>query len=82
MIETIGWIGSTMLAICGLPQVIHTIGLGCAKGLSWWFLGLWGGGEILCSIYTYLQLGWDPLHFNYGINMLFISIMIYYKYRR
>ena len=45
----IGWLGSIMLALCAVPEVIQTYrNKRCA--VSWGMLILWGGGEILVLI--------------------------------
>jgi len=75
--ETIGYIGGILLAICGLPETIRTIKDGRCH-LGWPFLFMWFFGEILMGIYT-LKL-WDgPLLFNYGFNILLVGIMVFYK---
>ena len=75
--ETIGYIGGLLLAICGLPETIRTI-KDKRCHLGWPFLFMWFFGELLMSIYT-LEL-WDgPLLFNYGFNILLVGIMVFYK---
>lgn len=36
--KTIGWIGSILFALCGLPQAIHSMRHGHSDGLTWGFL--------------------------------------------
>ena len=75
--ETIGYIGGLLLAICGLPETIRTI-KDKRCHLGWPFLFMWFFGELLMGIYT-LEL-WDgPLLFNYGFNILLVGIMVLYK---
>jgi len=76
--ETIGWLGSALFAICGFPQAIQCAKDGHARGLNWFFLLCWFGGEVLTSVYV-----WDkmdiPLLANYAVNMVFLLVMLRYK---
>ena len=75
--ETIGYLGGLLLAICGIPEVIRTIKDGRCH-LGWPFLLLWFWGEVLMEVYS-IEL-WDyPLMFNYSANIVLVGIMLYYK---
>lgn len=79
--EIIGWIGGILLAFCGLPEAVLAIQTKQCL-LSWSFLLMWLIGEILALTYVILKakkVSLLPLIFNYGLNILFISIMIFYK---
>ena len=76
--EYIGWIGSILLAFCGLPQAIESFKTKNSDGLTWGFLIMWGVGEIFTIIYILPKWHW-PLIFNYTANIIFISIIVYYK---
>jgi uncharacterized protein with PQ loop repeat len=76
--EYIGWIGSILLAFCGLPQAIESYKTKNSDGLTWGFLSMWGAGEILTVIYILPKWHW-PLIFNYTANIIFIAIILYYK---
>ena len=76
--EYIGWIGSILLAFCGLPQAIESYKTKNSDGLTWGFLGMWGMGEIFTIIYILPKWHW-PLIFNYTANIIFIGIILYYK---
>jgi len=76
--EYIGWIGSILLAFCGLPQAIESYKTKNSDGLTWGFLIMWGVGEIFTIIYIIPKWHW-PLIFNYTANIIFISIIVYYK---
>jgi uncharacterized protein with PQ loop repeat len=76
--EYIGWIGSILLAFCGLPQAIESYKTKNSDGLTWGFLGMWGMGEIFTIIYIIPKWHW-PLIFNYTANIIFIAIILYYK---
>lgn len=72
------WIGSILLAICGLPQAIKSYKEGHAYDVSWIFLLLWLGGEIALLIDRFPKHDW-ALVLNYIANIAFISIILKYK---
>lgn len=76
--ETIGWLGSILLAFCGLPQAIESYKTKSSEGLTWAFISMWFIGEILTIIYILPQMVL-PLLFNYTANVIFLSVIIYYK---
>lgn len=76
--ETIGWIGSILFAVCGLPQAVQSIRDGHSRGLNWTFLLCWLGGEIFTLIYIFPKSDW-PLIFNYTLNLVFLGIIVRYK---
>ena len=76
--ENIGWLGSILLAFCGLPQAIESIKTKSSEGLTWGFIGMWFIGEICTFIYILPKMDL-PLLFNYTANIIFLSIIIYYK---
>ena len=85
LIETIGWTGNIIFAICGLPQVVKTFRSKSAHDLSELFLWLWLIGELLTFIYI-LASDWRsatthfPLYFNYAVNLFMASYLIWAKY--
>lgn len=78
MINIIGWIGSIFLAFCGLPQAIKSIKNKNSDGMTWGMLILWQLGECTTMIYIILKKEY-PLFFNYIFNIIFVSIIIYFK---
>lgn len=78
MIETIGWIGSILFALCGVPQAFKSIKDGNSDGLSWLFLLMWFFGELLSMVYA-IHLKLWPLLFNYSFNFFCLLIVIYYR---
>ena len=74
----IGWLGSILLAFCGLPQAIESYKTKSSEGLTWGFIGMWFIGEIMTFIYILPQMVL-PLMFNYTANIIFLAIIIYYK---
>lgn len=78
MNEFFGWIGSALFAICGLPQALQSIKDGNSRGLNWFFLLAWFGGEIFTIIYVWPKMDL-PLLANYAVNLIFLGIMLKYK---
>ena len=78
MLENIGWLGSILLAFCGLPQAIESIKTKSSEGLTWGFIIMWFLGEICTFVYILPKLDL-PLLFNYTANIIFLSIIIFFK---
>jgi len=76
-LKTIGYIGGILLAFCSLPEVARTIMDGKCY-IGWGMLVTWGLGELLVFIYI-LPKKDKPLLLNYGINLVLIGILLYYK---
>lgn len=76
--ELIGWVGAMLFAICGLPQAIECYKQGHSRGLNWFFLGAWLGGEMLTIIYVWPKADY-PLLANYFMNLVFLSVMLKFK---
>lgn len=76
--ETLGWIGSILFAICGLPQAYQSVKDGHSRGLNWFFLLAWLGGEVLTIAYVWPKADL-PLLFNYFTNLVFLLVMLRYK---
>jgi uncharacterized protein with PQ loop repeat len=76
--EFIGWLGNILLSVSGLPQAYLSIKTKSAAGISWGMLVCWYFGEWFALVYgMYLQKG--PLVLNYVLNIVFITVIIYYK---
>ena len=78
--ENIGWIGSILLAFCGLPQAIESFKTKSSAGLTWGFLFMWFIGELCTFLYILPKMDL-PLLVNYSANIIFLIIIIYYKIR-
>lgn len=78
MIDTIGWVGSLLLAWCGLPQAYSSIKEGHSHGMAWGTIIMWLLGEICLVIYVVPKLDW-PLILNYASNILIVSVILWYK---
>lgn len=76
--ELIGWIGSILFAICAAPQAVQCAKDGHARGLNWFFLLAWLGGEIFTIIYIWPKQD-IPLLANYLVNLIFLVVMLRYK---
>ena len=76
--ETCAWIGALLLGFCGLPQAIKCWKEGHAEGLSWGFLLMWAGGEVMTLAYVISKMDM-ALMFNYIVNTLLIFVILFYK---
>lgn len=79
--EFLGWIGGILLAFCGIPEVISTV-RNKRCNLSHGFIWMWFLGELFVFIPVLKNSLGDYLIFNYLFNIILISVLIYYKYRR
>lgn len=78
LLDVLGWAGALLLAFCGMPQAIHSWRTGSSSGVTWGLISMWGLGEVLTMAYVFPKMDW-PLLFNYSANILFISVIVYYK---
>ena len=78
--QYIGWAGNGLLALCSIPQGIKCIRNGHAKGLDPWFLWMWYLGEMMAFTYHLHTSTKLPQVVNYTINILMITIIVWYKY--
>lgn len=76
--EIIGWIGSLLLMFCGLPMALDALKTK-KDNTNLTFLLMWYFGEILSFIYALPKSNIIPIICNYGINILLISIILYYN---
>lgn len=75
--ELVGWIGSMLLALCGLPQAIKSIRSGTSRGISLLMLLMWFSGEVFGLVYV-ISLASYPLIFNYFLNLVLLLIILKY----
>ncbi len=78
MVEYIGWISATLLALCAFPQAYLSVKQGHSDGVSNMFLTMWGLGELFGIVYV-VAINSAPLTFNYLLNILLIGIISRYK---
>ena len=76
--DAIGWLGSILFALCGLPQAIKSYKEKHSNGLAWGFLLMWLWGEIFTFAYVLPKMDY-PLLANYVVNFLFLIVIIWYK---
>jgi len=77
----LGWIGSVLCALCGLPQAYKCFRQGHSIGVSRAFIFMWLIGEVCFIIATWGSfgfIGW--LMLNYFCNIFFIGVIIKYMF--
>lgn len=77
--ELLGWAGTFLLAVCGLPQLIKSFREGHSRGISWLFILAWFWGEVFFITYLLINNRDPILLFNYTVNLGFSSGILYYK---
>lgn len=73
-----GWLGATLLALCGLPELILTIQNNHCN-IGWGMLSCWLIGELLVLIHVSSNIKDKALLLNYTTNLLIVGIMMGYK---
>jgi len=81
LLNTLGWLGGILLAFCALPEVVSTF-MTKKCGLTWGFLLSWYVGEWLTAIPVFLLIKSPFLMFNYGLNIILITYLIYVKIKQ
>lgn len=81
LLELSGWLGSILLALCAVPEVISAF-ITKKCGLTWGFLLIWYIGEWLTFFPVMIYIKTPFLIFNYGLNILLITYLIYIKVRQ
>ncbi len=79
-LEIVGWIGSILFAICGIPQALQSYKQKHSHGISKAFLMMWLAGELLTMAYIFPKQDY-PLLFNYSVNIACLAVICWYKYR-
>jgi len=74
----IGWLGSVLFALCGLPQAIQSYKQKHSNGLTWMFLLMWFFGEVFTFAYVLPKMDY-PLLANYVVNFAFLIVIIWFK---
>lgn len=80
MSSWLGWIGSICFAVCGVEEAYKAY-LHKRCDIGWWMLITWQIGEMATLLAIIVDAPLTYLLFNYAINLLCISIMIWYKWR-
>lgn len=79
--NTLAWLGSILLGCCAIPELYSTVkSKKCS--LSWGFLLLWFFGEVFVLVPVLAKGLGAFLVFNYSLNTIIISILIYYKVKK
>lgn len=78
--ELIGWLGSILLAACGMPLAWQSFKQKHSNGISNTFLAMWLVGELLTFAYILPKQDY-PLLFNYSLNIICIVVVIRYKFK-
>lgn len=78
--DLIGYVSGIMLALCGLPEAIRSY-KNKRCDIGWGLLIMWMLGEIGLLIYETKTLA-IPRILNYSCNIIFISVMIFYKVKK
>ena len=75
----IGWIGSILLAFCGIPQAYKCYKKGNTDGISKIFAFMWLLGEICFAIAVWVEFGFILwMMANYFINIISVLIILRY----
>jgi len=83
--EFIGWIGSVLLVVCGIPLAYESFKTGKSKAFDTrfgtMFLWMWGVGELLSLAYvvSFEDTKW-PLIAMGTINTIMVSIILKFVY--
>jgi len=80
MIESLGILGSVLLALCGLPMLLKALKDKHVDGVSLGFLWMWFLGEVFVFVYVYFTSMDYILLANYGLNVIVIGKIMLIKY--
>ncbi len=77
--DVLGWVGSIMFAVCGVPQAWQCIKNKNAYGINSLFIFLWFLGEVFYIISVLLKFGFVSwMMFNYILNIICILVIGFY----
>lgn len=80
-VNLLGWVGSICFALSAAPQAWKCHKQGHGHGLSHGTLGLWVVGEVATLWYVLISIGLNwPLVTNYGLNLVFLFVILRYRY--
>jgi len=80
MTELVGWLSQFLFMISAAPQAYKVYVQGHAQGLSHLMIWLWTLGESLAIVYSMLTYVPLPIQINYCVNVLFMLIILKYRY--
>ncbi len=80
MIDIFGWLGSTLFALCAVPQLLKVRRDGHARGMCWSFLCMWLFGAIFSIAYAINQpvIQIPPL-MNYIATTAIVGLIVFVK---
>ena len=79
IVAVCGWLGTVLLGICGLPQLVKSCREGHSHGISWLFILAWFFGEIFFLVYILVESKGIILVMNYSLNLVFAGGILFYK---
>jgi uncharacterized protein with PQ loop repeat len=74
----LGWSAGILLSLCGVPELLRAI-QDSKCHLGYGMLSCWLLGEILAAIHVYRSHRDFALLTNYGINIIILIVLWYYK---
>ena len=77
-VQAFGWTYSLAFALSALPQSIKSHKEGHSKGIADGMLQLWILGEMAGLFYGFGLMEY-PIIFNCALNVLFVSVIVYYR---
>ena len=78
--EVVGMIGACLLGACCLPQTVKTLRTGKADDVSWAFLLMWLGGELLMLNYVLSKDTTDSIIvLNFLMNIILLIPIMFIK---
>ena len=78
LISLFGFLGVSLLAFCGLPQMIQVFRQKHAEGVNVDFIYMWFWGEVFLLLYVLGTTVDLLLICNYVLNIVIVSVIIYY----
>jgi uncharacterized protein with PQ loop repeat len=79
VVDFLGAVGVTLLALCALPQAWRSWQRGHSRGVSSWLLWPWFVGEVLTFVYVAVTQPDGLLLANYGANAVMVAVILRYK---
>jgi len=77
LVSGLGWVGNLLLAGCGVPAAIYAV-WNQQSEVAMVLLVPWFAGEVITLLYIALSTRQAPLIVNYVVNIICITVMMYY----
>lgn len=81
LVDLLGYGGAFLLTVHSIPQVIKTIKTKDVSSFDASYLWMWCCGATLMFFYILLSTQNAPLLANYSLNVVIVSVLLYYFYR-